>query len=103
VVAPSSDSARKAPQKHRNLAIPRLRNVAEASFIPTSTCFSGSTILTYTVEDLGTNFSPEDINSTGQVEGEGFSIDCGRERAILYHVVPSTDIRECLIWWNGYR
>ena len=59
--------------------------------------------LTYTVEDLGTNFSPEDINSTGQVEGEGFSIDCGRERAILYHVVPSTDIRECLIWWNGYR
>lgn len=64
---------------------------------------ASAAILTYTVEDLGTNLSPEDINSTGQVEGEGFSIDCGRERAILYHVVPSTDIRESLIWWNGYR
>jgi hypothetical protein len=49
-VAPSSDFARKPPQKHENLAIPRLRNVAEASFTPTSTYFSGST--TCASEDL---------------------------------------------------
>ena len=54
-MAPSSDFARKAPQKHENLAIPRLRNVAEASFTPTSTYSSGSTKYTQTKWVLGSS------------------------------------------------
>jgi probable HAF family extracellular repeat protein len=62
---------------------------------------------TYTVEDLGTNFSPEDINRSGHVVGEGFTFTtgCGRARAILYsagqrHYIASCDTASAALGIN---